>query len=188
MVLSDIDIREAIKSGEFGVSGLALDLDEQIQCCSVDLRIGDHFQKIDTDAYVIYLDQRIPYRDVSDRVHNNSFIIFPQEFILARTIETVSLAPSLIGFLTGRSSIGRAGLFIENAGLVDDGFTGTLTLELYNASQASISIPLGFRVCTLSLHRLQSPGELPYGHPDRRSKYQHQQATTGSRSYLDVRK
>jgi dCTP deaminase (EC 3.5.4.13) len=49
------------------------------------------------------------------------FIINPGEFLLASTIEYIKLPEFITAFVEGRSSLGRLGLFIENAGWVDAG-------------------------------------------------------------------
>ncbi|WP_306298989.1 hypothetical protein [Bacillus sp. OV166] len=52
----------------------------------------------------------------------------------------------MTAFVEGRSSIGRLGLFIQNAGWVDPGFEGHITLELYNANRVPIELRAGRRI------------------------------------------
>ena len=51
-------------------------------------------------------------------------IIEPHSFLLATTNEYIKLPNHITAFVEGRSSIGRMGLFISNAGWVDAGFEG----------------------------------------------------------------
>ena len=81
--------------------------------------------------------------------HKGAFVLGPHKFVLARTLETVELSGSESGLIVGRSSIGRSGLFVENAGWVDPGFFGTITLELYNANDYAIELVAGTRICQL---------------------------------------
>ncbi|MCZ6729704.1 MAG: dCTP deaminase, partial [SAR324 cluster bacterium] len=83
-------------------------------------------------------------------------------------------------FVEGRSSIGRIGLFVENAGWVDPGFEGELTLELYNANRQPIRLQAGRRICQLVFARMDQPASVPY-----RGKYQGQRKPMGSRIYQD---
>jgi dCTP deaminase len=83
--------------------------------------------------------------------HKGVFVLGPHKFVLARTVETVELSRSESGLIEGRSSIGRSGLFIHNAGWVDPGFFGTITLELYNANDYAIELVAGTRICQLVL-------------------------------------
>jgi len=44
----------------------------------------------------------------------------------------------MAAYVEGRSSIGRLGLQVQNAGFIDVGFHGQITLELENQSGYSI--------------------------------------------------
>ena len=82
--------------------------------------------------------------------------------------------------MEGRSSIGRLGLFIQNAGWGGPGCEGAITLEHYNANNTPVHITLGRRICQLVLAQADQPVANPY-----RGKYQGQSEATGSRAYLD---
>jgi deoxycytidine triphosphate deaminase len=113
-------------------------------------------------------------------------VIPPRSFVLATTDEWVSLPPTLLGRVDGRSSLGRLGLFVENAGFIDPGFRGTITLEFFNASRLPVTVTVGQRICQMSLETLSSPCTRPYGDPSRQSKYQGQSGATMSRITLEV--
>jgi dCTP deaminase len=87
----------------------------------------------------------------------------------------------MTAFVEGRSSVGRMGLFIQNAGWVDPGFKGEITLELYNANSLPIRLEAGRRICQLVLCSMDKPALKPYS-----GKYQGQMKSTGSRVYLDL--
>ena len=95
-------------------------------------------------------------------------------------MEYVRLPNNLTAFVEGRSSIGRMGLFIQNAGWVDPGFEGEITLELYNANQLPIRLKSGRRVCQLVFAQMDQEAFYPY-----QGKYQGQRDATGSQVYLD---
>ena len=80
----------------------------------------------------------------------------------------------------GRSSLGRLGLFIQNAGWVDPGFHGAITLELFNANRCAIKLQAGRRIGQLVFARMDRAAQSPY-----RGKYQGQRGATGSRVFLD---
>ena len=87
---------------------------------------------------------------------------------------------SVIAFVEGRSSLGRMGLFIQNAGWVDPGFKGEITLELYNVNRCAIELKAGRRVGQLVFSRMDDTALNPYN-----GKYQGQRGATGSRAFLD---
>lgn len=110
----------------------------------------------------------------------NPVVVQPGEFCLARTDEYLDLPPGVMALMHGRSSVGRLGLFVENAGLVDRGFEGTLTLELFNPTNNEIKIPAQTRVAQLVFFYQGGEPENAYD-----GKYQGQHDTTPSRLYED---
>ncbi len=175
MILSDGDIRQRLKSGELIIEPVD---DEQIQPASVDLRLSDHFLKVDENRMeAIRLEEKVAYEDL----HQERIVIPPHSFLLATSVERIRLPDDLTAFVEGRSSIGRIGLFIQNAGWVDPGFEGTLTLELYNANRLPIRLQAGRRICQLVFARMDRAAEQPY-----RGKYQGQTSATGSRVHMDT--
>lgn len=62
----------------------------------------------------------------------DGFELFPGQFILAHTVEKFEIPLNLSALLRTKSSMGRIGLEHLDAGWVDPGFSGALTLELTN--------------------------------------------------------
>jgi dCTP deaminase len=174
MILSDTTLRAMLQSGELSVDPMD---DEQIQPASIDVRLGNHFLKVDENRLdVIRLDSEIGYEEINQ----DEIVIPPNSFLLATTCEYIRLPNDLTAFVEGRSSIGRIGLFIQNAGWVDPGFEGNITLELYNANRLPIRLQAGRRICQLVFARMDQATLNPY-----QGKYQGQRQATGSRIALD---
>lgn len=177
MILSDRTINRLLAEGALAVDPLT---PEQVQPASIDLRLGTHFLKIkENQIGYVALDEAMEY----ESFESDSVIIPPNSFLLATTVETVRLPNNLTAFVEGRSSIGRIGLFIQNAGWVDPGFEGQITLELYNANRLPIKLISGWRICQLVIAEMDQEAERPY-----RGKYQGQRNATGSRIFLDAEK
>ena len=151
--------------------------EESIQPASIDCRLGTHFLVVeDRNMGTIDLNSEILYREYED----DQIVIPPHSFLLATTLERVCLPNNLTAFVEGRSSIGRIGLFIQNAGWVDPGFDGQITLELFNANSLPIRLEAGRRICQLVFCKMDQEALNPY-----RGKYQGQKNTTGSRVFRD---
>jgi dCTP deaminase len=177
MILSDGTIRAMLASGELVVDPLE---EFCIQPASIDLRLGTRFLKVDEhDLGMLDLDSEIPYVHVT----REEIVIPPGSFMLASTMEYVKLPHNVTAFVEGRSSIGRIGLFVQNAGWVDPGFEGELTLELFNANRQPIRLRAGRRVCQLVFARMDRPAQTPY-----QGKYQGQRGPMGSRISQDPEK
>ncbi len=174
MILSDQTIRKLLQEGSLFISPLE---DEQIQPASVDIRLGDTFSIVeDTSDGIITMDNEIHYKTIT----TDTYLLLPGQFVLATTMEYFRLPDNLTAFVEGRSSLGRMGLFIQNAGWVDPGFEGEITLELFNANRCAIRLQAGRRVGQLVFAQMDAPALVPY-----QGKYQGQRGATGSRVFQD---
>lgn len=179
MVLSDRTIKKMISEGKLFRDPLK---ENAIQPASVDSRLGNHFLLVDDNHMTsLTLDSEVTYREIV----TEEIMIPPHSFILGTTEEYLLLPDDIVCFVEGRSSIGRLGLFIQNAGWVDPGFEGKITLELYNANSLPIKLTAGRRICQFVFARMDFPADLPYGAPERKSKYQGQDKAIGSRVAKD---
>ena len=174
MILSDKTILRMLENGTLTISPLEK---EQVQPASVDIRLGNTFSIVeDSSTGIITLDKEISYKTIS----TDTYILLPNQFILATTMEYFELPDNLTAFVEGRSSLGRMGLFIQNAGWVDPGFKGEITLELFNANRCAIELKAGRRVGQLVFAQLDDVALNPYN-----GKYQCQRGATGSKVFLD---
>ena len=175
MILSDKTILKMLQDKTLRIEPLS---EEQIQPASVDIRLGNTFSIVDdTPSGVITLEHEIKYKTIT----TDTFLIMPGQFVLATTMEYIELPDNLTAFVEGRSSLGRMGLFIQNAGWVDPGFKGEITLELYNANKCAIELKAGRRVGQLVFAGMDESALNPYN-----GKYQGQKGATGSRVFKDV--
>lgn len=174
MVLSDKTIMKMLREGTLSISPLE---ESQIQPASVDIRLGNMFSIIeDLPTGVINLEEEIRYRTIE----TDRYVLLPGQFVLATTREYIELPDYLTAFVEGRSSLGRMGLFIQNAGWVDPGFRGEITLELFNANRCAIELKAGRRVGQLVFAEMDDSALHPY-----QGKYQGQTGATGSRAFMD---
>ena len=174
MILSDKTIMRMLKEKTLKIEPVT---DEQIQPASVDIRLGNTFSVVDdSPSSVITLEKEINYKTIT----TDTYLIMPGQFVLATTMEYFELPDNLTAFVEGRSSLGRMGLFIQNAGWVDPGFKGEITLELYNANRCAIELKAGRRVGQLVFAEMDDVALNPYC-----GKYQGQTGATGSRVYKD---
>jgi dCTP deaminase len=175
VILSDRSLKEYMSTGRLVVEPVTPD---QIQPASIDCRLDRNFLVVeDRNMNIIDLNSEVLYREYN----GDSITIPPHSFLLATTMEYIKLPDDLTAFVEGRSSIGRIGLFIQNAGWVDPGFEGQITLELYNANSLPIRLEAGRRICQLVFCRMDQAALSPY-----RGKYQGQRRTTGSRIGQDL--
>lgn len=192
MVLNDMQLEQAIERGLVRLNDCAVWFSEdgvealkqlkergQIQPASVDVTLGASFKKPITNT-IVTMDSPIEYAEVHP-LQGKYIFIPPHSFILSTTQEYIVLPDDLTAFVEGRSSIGRIGLFVQNAGWVDPGFRGQITLELFNASDNTIQLEVGRRIAQLVFVKMGNPCRVPYD-----GKYQFQTGATESRINEDV--
>lgn len=174
MILSDKTLLKMLEAKSLIIEPLEK---KQVQPASVDIRLGNTFSIVeDSSTGIINLENEIKYKTIT----SDTYILLPNQFVLATTMEYFDLPNDLTAFVEGRSSLGRMGLFIQNAGWVDPGFKGEITLELYNANRCAIELKAGRRVGQLVFAKMDDTALNPYN-----GKYQGQKGATGSRVFLD---
>lgn len=147
---------------------------EHVGPCSADLTLGDEFAILGYDNGAIDT-KEVKYLKYNE-MKSECYIIEPHEFVLATTSEILEVPSNMCAYVEGRSSLGRLGLMVQNAGFIDSGFNGQITLELYNQNRLPIKIYAGMRVCQVVFMKLDQKTDSPYS-----GKYVNQQGTTTSR-------
>lgn len=147
--------------------------DYQIQPASIDLRLGQDL------LFPVSSGQCYNFRDkIEYKKRSIDEIIPPNHFVLGSTIERIKLPKNISAFVSGRSTIGRAGLIVETAGFVDPNFEGNITLELFNCTNVPMKLYYGMRICQIIFFETE---EVSIGYGKRNNKYQYQSGVTGSK-------
>lgn len=188
MVLSDGDIKKALENGRIRVTP-ALDLGTQLGSCSLDLRLGNTFR--------VFEHSKNPYIDPTKKDYSNEitreivvktsehFIMQPGDFVLAATLENITISSDLLGRLEGRSSLGRLGIVVHStASIFDPGWEGNAVLELGNLGRIAVALYPGMRICAMTFEQLSSPAETPYTQK-KEAKYKFQQGPEESRLHQE---
>jgi dCTP deaminase len=162
MILSDRDIKEAIKNGEITIDPFD---EKYLQPASVDLHLDRHFLVFDTNNnYVI--DPKKPLDNMMRSVeidNDRPFVLHPGEFALGLIMEKTGVCDDMVGRLEGKSSVGRMGLLIHvTAGFLDPGNSLKMTLELHNTANLPILLYYKMPIAQMAFERLSSKCEKPY--------------------------
>ena len=185
MLLSDRDINAEVGAGRVGVEPFEVAM---VQPSSIDVRLDRLFRVFENHRYST-IDPSADQPDLTRLIEPDAdepFVLHPGEFVLASTLEVVTLPDDIAGRLEGKSSLGRLGLLTHStAGFIDPGFSGHVTLELSNVANLPIMLWPGMKIGQLCLFRLSSPAERPYGTGATGSRYQGQRGPTPSRSHLN---
>ena len=171
MLLSDRDLVSEIKSENLALEPFEPEL---LQPSSIDVRLDRYFRVFNNHLYT-HIDPAAQQDDLTAKVEvddGEAFVLHPGEFVLASTLEVITLGDQLAGRLEGKSSLGRLGLLTHStAGFIDPGFSGHVTLELSNVANLPIKLWPGMKIGQLCIFRLSSPAEHPYGSAVYGSRY-----------------
>ena len=185
MVPSPNSLHDLMAPGIVVSNGLATENPKALEPASIDLHLGNHWLLPCPNTADPMTGNRPKYDSRKPvKYHEyfeDSWEIPGHGFVLARTQEVVGLSEKLSGFITGRSSFGRFGVFAENAGFCDTGFYGSITLELYNALPYPAIVYAGTPCCQLVVMGMIGDPEGGY-----QGTYQGQLGTKGSMLYKTV--
>jgi len=166
MVLSDRDIKKALKTGRIVITPKP-NLKVTLGSCSIDLRLGKRFRIFEHSKFP-YIDPTNPklasnmMKEVAVK-EGEQFVLQPGDFVLATTIESFTLPNDLLARLEGRSSLGRLGIVVHStASIFDPGWNGVVVMELGNLGRMPVALYPGMRICALTFEELSSPADVPY--------------------------
>lgn len=189
MRLCDRDIEAYLNEGKLKI--IPKPPAESINGVTVDVHLGNQFRTF-REHTVPYIDLSGPKEAVKaalDRVMSDeirltldeAFYLHPGELALAVTLESVSIADNLVGWLDGRSSLARLGLMVHvTAHRIDPGWHGQIVLEFYNSGKLPLALRPGMTIGALSFELLTRPAARPY-HQRHDAKYKDQQGPVASR-------
>jgi deoxycytidine triphosphate deaminase len=180
MYLSDREIKARLEVIDFRAEGPdhPFRADDQIQPCSVDLRLDRLFWRQSRRGSIDLRRSRL--LELSPRRHwsrielapGESIALRPGEMLLGRTYESFTMPKALAGKLEGRSSFARMGLAVHcSADFVNPGYRGKMPLQLINFGRTTIRLFPFVPICQLMFVPLSSEPERVYGARELSSKY-----------------
>ncbi|WP_082557796.1 dCTP deaminase [Methylobacterium sp. Leaf361] len=147
----------------------------QVGEVTLDLRLGTEFlvslltrkayigiQKTGDDPRGIATYFRPTRRELGDR-----FILYPNQVVLASTLEYIGLPNDVYADVLSRSSYTRLGVDVNT--MVQPGFRGCLSIELFNHGNSPVELVVGSRVLQARLFSIGS--ETNYHSSAERRKY-----------------
>ncbi|MEM5832104.1 MAG: dCTP deaminase [Candidatus Aenigmatarchaeota archaeon] len=200
MLLSDKKIKEYVKEGKIMITPFE---ESQLGPSSYDLRLGFKFRVFRNigDAYIdpkSFNDELISKEESEDSIiyhykytdlfqlksENSVFVIHPYEFVLASIYEYIKLSDNIAAQIQGRSSFARLGLIIHtSAGWIDPGYSGYLTLEMFNVNKKPIVLRPLMKISQISFFEVNSV-EVPY-YKRKTSKYMNEEGAESSKISKD---
>jgi dCTP deaminase len=166
--MSDRDILKEIEAGNIICQPF---IKENVSNSSLDVRLGKTLklhQSLNKDHALISFDidengkTKAKYTNImlaEFDLTDSSFILGPNEFVLAETLEYVgSNANHIIAEVADKSTLARAGISVcFSAGYIDCGNSLNITLEIKNNGNVPVKLAYGQHIAQLKFQYLSSP-------------------------------
>jgi deoxycytidine triphosphate deaminase len=109
----------------------------------------------------LVIDPRPIIKEASVKIHLSNFfgksrggleqkeeyVVKPQEFVLSLSVEKIKISDSYAGLYDGYIGFSAQGVTSHlGSMLIDPGFEGRVTLEIFHASNASVTLKKGMRI------------------------------------------
>ena len=161
MLVTNKEITELLAKKELVISPL-LEID-QIGELTIDFRLGYNFL-VSIHGNNPFLDASLNNEDKfpikssfqeTRRLFGDTFLLHPNQTILANTLEYIKLPGDVYAVLSMRSSYLRMGISLS--AIVQPGYTGCVSLELTNINKISINITVGACLIQARLYKTDTP-------------------------------
>ena len=149
MILTDAQIRAAVKSGEIKIVPFE---DKQVRPASYDLRIGDSGATTST-------------KKLTNIKEAGYLLLQPGDFAIVTILEEIQLDASHVGRFGLRSKYARKGIIATTGPQIDPGYHGRLRIGLTNLTPHAVTLSHGDDIISAELHKLSQPCEKPYSGP-----------------------
>lgn len=165
MYLSDISIQEYLHNGLIEVTPKLKKKD--IRPAGIRIHLSNKILIPHPGYLDLSKPGKLEYSTVD--LTKDEFILKPNDFILASSVEKIKVAKNIITFLDGRSTIARLGITIHiTAGVVDGNHSEAraITLEIKNLGVHSIRLrendPVGLVMFALLTSDINQPSQSQY--------------------------
>ena len=173
MALSNVEIRAEITAERLVFNPPISVTDERIGSSSVDLLLNEQLIILTLNsAPGVLVDPSMPGFRVMDILRNNGEIqdipetgyrMDPNQFVIGRTVEYLTLPLHLAARVEGKSSLARLGLSVHvTAPSVHAGFEGPLYLEMNNIGPFPILLRREMAIAQLILEHVGLPASRGY--------------------------
>ncbi len=151
-ILTRDEIVNEIKKGAIKIEPYSK---ENVGPASVDLHLGYEFRIFKKTRKVIEIRDGMRYEDVTEKINvEDHLLLMPGEMVLGITIEKITLAPNICGWLEGRSRFARLGLLVHiSTSFMQPGISNKQCLEIINFSPMPLALYPGTAICQFIFQR-----------------------------------
>jgi dCTP deaminase len=151
-ILTHDEILKEISAGNITIDPFR---PECVGPASVDLHLGNEFRVFRKVHDIVRVTPDANYEEITEKVLvDEHLLLMPQETVLGITVEKISLASHLCGWLEGRSRFSRLGLLVHiSASFMQPGIENKQVLEISNFSPTPMALYPRTPVCQFIFQR-----------------------------------
>ncbi len=161
MILSDYDLENMIRTERLVIKPFKKDI---IRENGIDFRLDNevarHNKELGEDFVLDPSNEEDVEKEYILEKNKKEIIIYSHEQVLMSTLEHLKMPDNVMGFVELRSTWARHGLMMPPT-IIDAGFSGNVTLEVFNASSNAIKLKPGLRfahvIFDTTLNRVSKP-------------------------------
>lgn len=124
--------------------------------CGYDVRLGDHLVKFYGGDLVDPCQNILPEHGKSINIVDCGHLLQPGGFVLAHTMEAVTLPNYIEGAVKDKSTLARLGIAVQNT-VLEPGWGGEITLEITNHGPHTIVLRAGMPIAQVQFRRIEMP-------------------------------
>ncbi|RLB03930.1 MAG: dCTP deaminase [Deltaproteobacteria bacterium] len=159
MILGRSAILKAINNGEIKIEPFD---EKYLGPASYDLHLSNAFRVFKLGRRVMKVTDNLDFKAFTQGVwvpDGESLLLMPGQTVLGITLEKITLAPYIAGWLEGRSRFARAGLLVHvSASFMHPGISNHQVLELSNVGQDPLELYPHTVVCQFIFERIEGEG------------------------------
>ena len=162
-LLSNREIEAAVRKGDIVIDPF---IPELVKRNSYLLRLGERFRRIDARGIVDTADPASMSQHEGVEFEDDSVVVTHRSLIIASSLETIAVAPDLVGILSGISNVARLGVVVHAASeFVNAGYgreaASRVVFELATVGGREVRLWRGTPVCHLAFVRMKQPADYP---------------------------
>jgi deoxycytidine triphosphate deaminase len=129
MIISGAAITRGVQEGRIGITPFSV---SQVEAAHVNLHLGE-----------------------SQAMEGDTLVVKAGQFVLARTLERITLPDTICGSMEGRSKLAQQGLSVEQSStFIEPGSDTTMVLEIHNVGPVEVCLKRGQKIAKMILMRI----------------------------------
>ncbi|MBI3103442.1 dCTP deaminase [Candidatus Daviesbacteria bacterium] len=163
--LPDWAIKEYIKKGIIKIDPLPKDWEQSVDEVTIDFHLGNKLRVFTGDGWDIIDTKHTTKQEMESMMKlielkpGQPFVLSDKDFVIATTMEKLTLPDDIVGHLHGKSSLARLGIAVHStAARFDPGWDGHPVLEFGTFLKGKrVVIYEGAPICAFSFEKLAAP-------------------------------